>query len=100
MDTVLAASAVPVRSSEVSLVKPPGAMVPVMGKALSVIEVIEGASGGMASTVAIYPVKATLFKSTLAFPEPEFAVVMSSLPSPFRSPKATAIGPSPTAKVA
>ena len=59
-----------------------------------VFTVTEGA------TVAVCPVKAMLFQSTLAFPEMKFAVVISSLPSPFRSPKATAIGPSPAAKVA
>ena len=59
-----------------------------------VFTVTEGA------TVAVCPVKAMLFKSTLVLPELKFAVVISSLPSPFRSPKATAIGPSPAAKVA
>jgi hypothetical protein len=59
-----------------------------------VFKVTEGA------TVAVCPVKGMLFKSTLAFPELKFAVVMSSLPSPFTSPKATESGPSPTAKVA
>ena len=50
-------------------------------------------------TLAVCPVKARLFKRTLAFPELKFAVVISSLPSPFRSPKATESGPSPAAKV-
>ena len=51
METVLAASAVPVRSREVSFVKPPGAMVPVLGAASSVIEVMVGAAGAAVSTV-------------------------------------------------
>ena len=51
METLLAASALPVRRSEVSFVKPPGAMVPVMGETLSVIEVMEGAAGAVVSTV-------------------------------------------------
>ena len=53
----------------------------------------------MASTVAVCPVKAWLFKRTLAFPEAKFVMVISSLPSPFRSPKAIESGPSPSAKV-
>ena len=48
---VLAASAVPVSSSEVSFVNPPGAIVPAMGETLSVIEVMEGAAGAVVSTV-------------------------------------------------
>ena len=51
---MLAASAVPVRSREVSFVKPPGAMVPVLGAASSVIEVMEGAEGAAVSTVTEY----------------------------------------------
>ena len=51
METLLAASAVPVRTSEVSFVKPPEAMVPVMGAASSVIEVMVGAAGAAVSTV-------------------------------------------------
>ena len=51
METVLAASAVPVRSSEVSFVNPPGATVPMMGVTSSVIEVMDGAAGAVVSTV-------------------------------------------------
>ena len=92
METVLAASAVPVRSREVSFVKPPGAMVPVPGVTLSVIEVMVGAAGAVVSMVAVCPVKARLSKRTLTLAEKRFAVMMSSLPSPFTSPKATERG--------
>ena len=49
---------------------------------------------GATATVAVFPVKARLFKSTLALleEEPEFAVMISNLPSPFTSPKATEVG--------
>ena len=38
-------------------------------------------------------------KSTLALAEPLFAVTISSMPSPFTSPKETEFGPVPVAKV-
>ena len=49
---------------------------------------------------AVCPVKAMLFKSTLALLDTLFAVMMSSLPSPFTSPKVTEVGPDPVAKAA
>ena len=55
---------------------------------------------GTETTFAVCPVKARLFKSTLALLEVEFAVTMSSLPSAFTSPKVTSYGKAPTAKVA
>ena len=39
-----------------------------------------------------------VFKSTLALSEPSLAVMMSSLPSPFTSPKVTEYGSVPVAK--
>ena len=50
-------------------------------------------------TFAVCPVKAMLFKSTLALLEPLFAVMRSSLPSPFTSPSLTEFGREPVAKV-
>ena len=50
-------------------------------------------------TFAVCPVKAMLFKSTLALLEPLFAVMRSSLPSPFTSPSVTEFGREPVAKV-
>ena len=55
---------------------------------------------GGATTVAVCPVKAMLFKSTPALFELEFAVRISSLPSPFTSPKVTEFGLVPVPKVA
>ena len=49
---------------------------------------------------AVCPMKAMLFKSTPALSAPLFAVMMSSLPSPFTSPKVTVVGPDPVAKLA
>ena len=49
---------------------------------------------------AVCPMKAMLFKSTPALSAPLFAVMMSSLPSPFTSPKVTVVGPDPVAKAA
>ena len=90
-----------------SFVTPPEAMVPVMGAASSVIDEMEGAAGGtmsdgvtVAEIVAVCPVKARLFNSTLAVLDPLFAVMMSSLPSPFTSPMETEFGAVPVAKVA
>ena len=55
---------------------------------------------GAVATVAVCPVKAMLFKNTPALFDREFAVMISSLPSPFTSPKATEFGLVPVAKVA
>ena len=44
--------------------------------------------GAIASTLAVCPVKARLFNSTLALLLLISAVIMSNLPSPFTSPKA------------
>ena len=49
--TVLLASAVPFRTSTLSLLVPPLATVPVTGETSSVIEEIDGASGTVVSTV-------------------------------------------------
>jgi hypothetical protein len=61
-----------------------------------------GVGVGAVPTLAVCPVKARLFKSTLALDEPKiaFAVMMSSLPSAFTSPKLTEEGLDPVAKVA
>ena len=64
----------------------------------AVFEVTVGAA--TFETLNVCPVKARLFKSTLALELPIFAVIMSSLPSPFTSPKVEAIGRVPVAKVA
>ena len=63
---------------------------------LLLFKVTVGAAGAV--TFAVCPVKAMLFKSTLALAEPKLAVMMSSLPSPFTSPKVTDIGLVPVAK--
>ena len=55
-------------------------------------------AGAMVSTVAVCPLNARLFNSTL--PLEPFAVIISSLPSPFTSPKVTERGLDPVSKVA
>ena len=69
------------------------------------VPVINGAEGvgvgvgvGVEPTFAVCPVNARLFNSTLEFEELIFAVMMSSRPSPFTSPKVTEFGPDPVAK--
>ena len=76
--------------------KPVPAMIRVVSVAGKLL-VFEVTVGG-AATVADCPVKAMLFKSTLALAELLFAVMMSSLPSPFTSPKVTPNGSEPVAK--
>jgi hypothetical protein len=49
METVLPASAVPVRRREVSFEESPEAMVPVRGEMSSVTEVMTGAAGAVVS---------------------------------------------------
>ena len=74
--------------------------VPVMVRVVAVaarLLVLEVTVGG-ATTVAVCPVKAMLFKSTPALLKPIFAVMMSSLPSRFTSPKVTERGLVPVAK--
>jgi hypothetical protein len=53
-----------------------------------------GVGVGAVPTLAVCPVNARLFKSTLTLleEEPEFAVMISNLPSPFTSPKVTELG--------
>ena len=77
---------------------PVPAMVRVMAliARLLVFEVTVGATD--ATTVAVCPVKAMLFKSTLALADEKFAVMRSSLPSLLISPKLTEDGLVPTAK--
>jgi len=78
--------------------KPVPAMVRVVAliARLLMFEVTVGAAG---TTDTVCPVKARLFKSTLALLEPKFPVMISSLPSRFTSPRVTATGPVPVAKV-
>ena len=78
--------------------KPVPVMISVVAVAarLLVFEVTVGA----AATVAVCPVKARLFKSTLTLLEPKFDVMMSSLLSPFTSPTVTENVLLPVAKLA
>ena len=80
----------PVKSVPVMVMVVPPAVEPLVGEIFVTV--------GGAVTVAVCPVKARLFKSTLALLEPEFAVMISSLPSRFTSPKATERGLNPVAK--
>ena len=82
----------PVKSAPVMVILVPPAVVPLLGEILITV----GAAG--ATTVAVCPVKARLFKSTLAVLPNRFAVMISRLPSPFTSPSVTENGRESVAK--
>ena len=72
--------------------KPVPAMVQVVVALIARLAVLEVTVGPVTTVVM-------LFKSTLALLELKFAVMMSSLPSPFTSPSVTDCGLAPVAKV-
>ena len=101
LTTTTLVAAIPPMVTPVAPVKPVPVMVmlvpPATGPLVGEILVTVGTG---TTTLAVCPVKAMLFNSTLALLEVEFAVRISSLPSPFTSPKVTEFGLVPVAKVA
>ena len=83
----------PVKSAPVMVIIVPPAVDPLVGEILFTV------GAGVTATEAVCPVNAMLFKSTLEVLSKVFAVMMSSLPSLFTSPKVKKYGPLPVAKV-
>ena len=81
----------PVKLAPVMVMLVPPAVDPLVGEILATV------GAAPSETVAVWPVKLMLFKSTLTLLEIIFAVLISSLPSPLTSPKVTETGPVPMA---